>query len=860
MLKAEDSGNDVIAAVYMKLNSLNWPTELVIWEGRYLQSVTYVDKIAGLQWRAVVMVDATLSSNILLPSSALYPADAGIASIGLVVNIAALGALWHHRKSKLVQLGQPLMTAYVLLAGLLSSILCFCLLGQNTAELCFVRPFLFNLAFTLGVGTVLVKSWAANRQFSKGYSLEAVVGDSLIRLPQLMFFVGSLVAVDLIILVVTIYGVGGHDGVGTSPTTTVQVADNIYTAVNQCRYHSNNSLSYSEIVFKIILIIGSCVFCYLNRSFTGGIAASKSLMVIVYNIAVVSLIVLIVRNVLTDEADVISIEIAGISVCVAVNAVILISPSIYLLHTVGDEGATADVYASVKRSATLAKLVTLPLHFAIVHKAPAEHVLEILEECPNTVYEKIEGKSAFDFALESSSSEKVITALIRLCLPFGVDKTPVDDKLHGFAWASLTQSDQYAGVVRLIMDEYSHLCFLLANARDASNRIVVNIASPTCRDIISKATFFMKRYQVTTSLTAPHYKSATTMVHMAVDHDDKSAEGKNNKVVLKFMVNNLDYEREISSRHEGCFESAYVMSVCSQYDSSMGGEKDSVRAEFKKHGFGKYRYCLVMPAGNRNLSEVLASENSFDKNDFLKFSSLQLMKALHHIHSRQFIHGDVKPQNIIRYHDNWVLTDFDSSASIVAGYSGFKLRSAYAPPELVHIDGASGKPMLKSVVMNSKGIDLKVGLPYELVPASASHDCWSLGVVLFRMASGEPLFLASGQDNIDNSQLLLLGNGETEWLDAKLEKIEDPLARNMVSQLLTVDPHNRPSMAQLMLHPFITGNTVARLIGQQADFDVFLSYRVASDSQHAQLLFDILTRKGLKVWWDKVCLEPGEDW
>ena len=33
-----------------------------------------------------------------------------------------------------------------------------------------------------------------------------------------------------------------------------------------------------------------------------------------------------------------------------------------------------------------------------------------------------------------------------------------------------------------------------------------------------------------------------------------------------------------------------------------------------------------------------------------------------------------------------------------------------------------------------------------------------------------------------------------------------------------------------------------------------------SDTEHAAFLYDILTRKGLKVWWDKKCLMPGVAW
>ena len=125
---------------------------------------------------------------------------------------------------------------------------------------------------------------------------------------------------------------------------------------------------------------------------------------------------------------------------------------------------------------------------------------------------------------------------------------------------------------------------------------------------------------------------------------------------------------------------------------------------------------------------------------------------------------------------------------------------------------------------------------------------------------GEPLFLANSADDIDNQQLMLIGTHDADWMDGKLEKIEDSVARNLVSQMLNFDPSRRPSMEQLLMHPFFTGRSVARMLGESAEFDVFISYRVASDASHASLLYEQLTSRGLKVWWDKKCLLAGENW
>ena len=50
------------------------------------------------------------------------------------------------------------------------------------------------------------------------------------------------------------------------------------------------------------------------------------------------------------------------------------------------------------------------------------------------------------------------------------------------------------------------------------------------------------------------------------------------------------------------------------------------------------------------------------------------------------------------------------------------------------------------------------------------------------------------------------------------------------------------------------------MVGEKALFDVFVSYRVASDSQHVELLYNLLCERGLRVWWDRKCLKPGVEW
>lgn len=148
----------------------------------------------------------------------------------------------------------------------------------------------------------------------------------------------------------------------------------------------------------------------------------------------------------------------------------------------------------------------------------------------------------------------------------------------------------------------------------------------------------------------------------------------------------------------------------------------------------------------------------------------------------------------------------------------------------------------------------------DLVSASPSLDMWSLGCVLFHLFAGEPLFLANDEDNLDqeNMRQLLQFPFDRPFQSRKLQKISHPLARNLVAQLLNGNPASRPrSMQHVRAHPFFSGKAAGRMIGECSSYDVFLSYRVDSDSDLVELLYHKLQSLGLRVFWDKECLLPG---
>jgi serine/threonine protein kinase len=206
--------------------------------------------------------------------------------------------------------------------------------------------------------------------------------------------------------------------------------------------------------------------------------------------------------------------------------------------------------------------------------------------------------------------------------------------------------------------------------------------------------------------------------------------------------------------------------------------------------------------------------------------------------------GDLKPKNLIRVGTSGIrIIDLDASAKIGTQLKLAKYSSAFIPPEMIHIDATTGEPIIKQQP------EPGTTAAYELVTASAAYDSWSLGVVLYHLCSGKPLLFCDDEDNIETVDLLALAACTSEWRREKVEKIPNREAQNLVSQLLSRDPSKRPSMDRALQHPFITLHSNVRLAGEAPQFDVFLSYRVASDSEHVKMLYEELTEMGVKVWW-----------
>ena len=274
-------------------------------------------------------------------------------------------------------------------------------------------------------------------------------------------------------------------------------------------------------------------------------------------------------------------------------------------------------------------------------------------------------------------------------------------------------------------------------------------------------------------------------------------------------------------------------------------------------------YLLVMPLADRNLFVALKQERWAGKSmEEVRHVFVQLVHCVEHMHEKGVLHADLKTLNIVRTAGQWKLIDLDAACVIGKEPVGHKSSSSYVPPEAIYVDKKSDFACVRSVVAVTKG-----EANYELLTAHPSFDVWSLGCILYQMCTADvkPLLQGGQDDNlvgvrkgVDN--LFALAEWSPELKADKLADVPDKLARNLLSQMMHKDPLQRPSLSRVLAHSFLSGKKVARLVGEKPKYDVFLSYRVASDSQHVEKLYNLLTAQGFKVYWDKLCLEPGVDW
>lgn len=329
--------------------------------------------------------------------------------------------------------------------------------------------------------------------------------------------------------------------------------------------------------------------------------------------------------------------------------------------------------------------------------------------------------------------------------------------------------------------------------KDVCGRVLFNIACTECKTKMQESILFANRYRL--EARGPRYESPSSKVYFAEDY---GRNGSSELVAMKFVYNKSHLQAELDARYsddgEQRFGNDYVITSLHYHDDA-----DAVFSKAAAE-IDLPCYCLVMERGDFNLHEAIGNQSIPHDTVRMKPILLDIARSLDYLHSKEsYMHGDIKPKNIVRERKSgsWRLIDFDAATPFGAKM-GAKVSTAYMPPEIIHL-GDGKMPMLKALceVGNNNGI--------EALDASAAVDVWSFGVLMFYLVTGSNLHRdIDAFDGLNLRHMSRFASFDEQALETRLYRhhlVQDS-AKTLLFKLLDRDPAQRPSMADVLKDPF----------------------------------------------------------
>ncbi|XP_031649108.1 serine/threonine-protein kinase DCLK3 [Oncorhynchus kisutch] len=200
---------------------------------------------------------------------------------------------------------------------------------------------------------------------------------------------------------------------------------------------------------------------------------------------------------------------------------------------------------------------------------------------------------------------------------------------------------------------------------------------------------------------------------------------------------------------------------------------------FTHHHTHTHSYLVMEMVAGGDLFEAIAVCGKFPEEE-AGLMVCDVSEALRYIHSKTIVHRDLKPENLL------VECSSDGVSRLKLG--DFGLAMVVTEP----IFTVCGTPTyVAPEILSETGY----GLPVDL---------WALGVILYVLLCGFPPFRSRDRDQGELFQMIR--EAHLTFLSPYWDDISDG-ARGLVRALLQVDPTERLTAAQTLMHPWIQTTT-----------------------------------------------------
>ncbi|KAF4676199.1 hypothetical protein FOL47_006590 [Perkinsus chesapeaki] len=251
--------------------------------------------------------------------------------------------------------------------------------------------------------------------------------------------------------------------------------------------------------------------------------------------------------------------------------------------------------------------------------------------------------------------------------------------------------------------------------------------------------------------------------------------------------------------------------------------------------YHKECYLVLEYAANGDMFDYLQDHPSGLPESEAKRALGEVLAALDSVHQQGFVYVDLKPENIVITSTRHIkLTDFGGARPYTVRAEEEVEKSRHAVQELRSGDwkyeGSNADPGanndnhfdegdLDPTKMEGTTVYMAPELLRGQYPSVAS-DMWAYGVVMYQLLTGRPPQWADATAEKDMEEKIVHFGGADAANDERLSGLS-PEAQDLIKKLLNPNPELRPSVEEVMQHPWFEGMDVGELYLEPVPEDYF---------------------------------------